>query len=98
MIESEIKEEPLFSFRHFFRPTEKNVLIWSTTIKGLCVTGMATSFATANTYIFLTCLILGGICESFIYFTSKKPVAVIEDAVEDIKTDIITEQENDSIN
>ncbi len=63
MEDNELREDPLFSFKNFFRPTENNVLGWATVIKGLSVTGMATSFATANGYIFTFCLVLGGICE-----------------------------------
>lgn len=90
-----LKEEPLFSIKHFFRPTNKNVLGWATTIKGLAAAGLATSFATANTYIFVACLMIGGLAEAFILFTSETPVVVIQEAVEDIKEDI-KEQINDT--
>ena len=91
---TDIKEDPLFSFRNFFRPTENNVLGWATVIKGLSVTGMATAFATANPYIFYGFMVIGGIAEAFIYFTSKKPVAVIEQALDNVVEDIKLEQTN----
>ena len=91
-IKSEIKEEPLFSFRNFFRPTSRNVLSWSTIIKGLCITGMATAFASANGWVFGACLVLGGLADAFIYFTGEKPVSTLYQAVENIEEDKIIEQ------
>jgi hypothetical protein len=88
-VKSEIKEEPLFSLKNFLRPTSKNVLIWATTIKGLSITGMASSFAVANKILFFSFMILGGLAEAFIYFTREKPSETLMQAVVDIKQDSI---------
>ena len=96
MAESELKEEPLFSFRNFFRPTSKNVLTWSTIVKGLAVTGAATSFATANTFIFIACIVIGGLADALIMFTGEKPIDTAVQAVENIQEDKIIDQANDS--
>lgn len=94
MNESEVKEEPLFSFRHFFRPTSRNVLSWATIVKGLCVTGAATAFATANGYVFAACIIVGGLADAFIYFTSEKPIDTVVQAINNVQEDKIIEEGN----
>lgn len=96
MAESDLKTPPLFSLRNFFRPTSKNVLSWSTIAKGLAVTGAATSFATANAYIFIICLIIGGIADALILFTGEQPVDTVVQAIENIQEDKVIEQTNDT--
>jgi hypothetical protein len=88
-VKSEIKEEPLFSVKNFLRPTSKNVLIWATTIKGLSVTGMASSFAVANNILFYSFMVIGGLAEAFIYFTREKPSETLVQAIVDVKQENI---------
>lgn len=85
------EKEPLFSFQNFFRPTSKNVTIWATTIKGICVAIGISAFATESKWIFLGATIVGGLAEAFIYFTKEEPVSTITRAVEDIHNEQLNE-------
>lgn len=99
-MESEIKEEPLFSFKNFFRPTSHNVAIWCNAIKAACITliTFSTTLLVTNPYsaitMILIAVIIGGVAESLILFTKEKPMASLVQALEDVKEEKIEELEN----
>lgn len=89
-IKSEIKEEPMFSPKNFFKPTSKNVQLWGLATKGVCIgiVGFALSLLATNVTLAVVlsigALIVGGIAEVVILFTREKPVDTLVQAVTDL--------------
>ena len=97
-IESDVKVDPLFSFKNFFKPTTKNVLLWGTGIKAACATliGFATTVVSSNVPIgvllIVVGLLLGFLADTFIALTREKPTDTLIQAVVDVKEEVIENQ------
>ncbi len=93
-VESEIKEDPLFSFKNAFKPTTKNIQIVSLAVRGTCVTLLANAVLIATTNFNLACIIgliaiVGGFfAELFLLLTREKPIDTLVEASLDIKEEI----------
>lgn len=96
-IESEVKEEPLFSFKNAFKPTTKNIQIVSLAVRGTCVTLLANAVLIATTNFQLACIvgliaIIGGfLAELFLLLTREKPIDSLVEAALDVKEEVVEE-------